>query len=680
MPKSSILVSLGLIVAFVFVLSSCTKTETKSNKPAPTIELSQAAASNVAGSQVSTTVTVDSPEGGASLIVTVNGVADAAFTGGTLDGTTSQQITYNYSIPSGAAVGTVYTVNFQASDKKSQNSQSATFTVTVSAVPAKQKVDVGTDGQSTYITSNTTWTADKIWVIHGFVRVGKDLARTGTGLEVTGVTLTIEPGTVVYGAPGTPGGTLIIQRGNKINAAGTAAKPIVFTSAKDPNARKAGDWGGIVICGKATNNITSAATDGGGASLELSPGLGELEGGYGGFHGGTSGTTDENDNSGVITYVRSEYAGYPIQPNQELNEFTFGSVGAGTTFSYVQASYSNDDSFEWFGGSMKCDHIIAYKGLDDDFDTDNGFHGQVQFGLGIRDLNIADQSGSNAFESDNDANGSYNGNPANGDYQSSMPYTTAVFSNMTIIGGKKAFNTPINIQFQNTAQIRRSSKLQIINSFFTGYPNGIFWDSGKGNTVASINDGGAADGSNKASVVKNNVIAGVYNWGGNGFGSVADHAEISNVTGLPFQVPITTGSSTLGNAAHPIVPIGHWASAGPNAFASNKFAMAGDSIYLRTNVADATSAVHPLKYFTTFNKVVARWDDSTLGIDGSIFDPLAAGTPKLTLGAGSILLSGADFAGYGTLSSVSYKGAFDGSNDWTTGWVNWNPLSSDYSK
>ncbi len=338
----------------------------------------------------------------------------------------------------------------------------------------------------------------------------------------------------------------------------------------------------------------------------------------------------------------------------------------------MQASYSNDDSFEWFGGSLNCDHIIAYKGLDDDFDTDNGYHGKVQFGLGIRDLNIADQSGSNAFESDNDANGSYFGNPNNGDYQQSMPYTTAVFSNMTVIGGKKAFNTPINIQFQHTAQIRRSSKLGIINSFFTGYPNGIFWDSGKGNTVTSINDGGVADGSNKSSVVKNNVLAGVYNWGGNGFGSIADHAEITTVSGLPFQVPLITGGSTLGNAAHPIVPIGHWAAAGPNAFSGNKFAMTGDSIYL--------NSLHPIKYFAASNKVVARWDDSTLGIDATIFDPLAAGTPKLTPTSSSILLSGADFTGFTGFTTVTYKGAFDGSTDWTTGWVNWNPLPTDYSK
>ena len=725
MFKTSFLASLVAIGTMVFI-SSCTKTETKTNLAAPTLSLSKTTVSNIIGATVTTAVTVDAPEGGATLTATVNGVADASFgTSGTLtlDGTTNQTVTYSYTIPSTASVGDVKTVVFQATDKKSQNSSSAIYTVTVSSVPDKPTKDIGTDGGSYYITANRTFSADTIYILHGFVRVGADFARTASGvgataaqtskhvavnanggLEVTDVTLTIEPGTVVYGALGTPGGTLIIQRGNKLNAVGTASNPIVFTSAAEPNARKAGDWGGIVICGRASNNITSSATDGGGASLQVVAGLGELEGGYAGFHGGKAADIIENDNSGDIEYVRAEYAGYPIQPNQELNEFTFGSVGSGTIFSYVQASYSNDDSFEWFGGSMNADHIIAYKGLDDDFDTDNGFHGHVQFGLDIRDLNIADQSGSNAFESDNDAAGSYAGTNLNGSgsvasgYNSvisstpiytngsytGMPYTIATFSNITVIGAKQAYNTAINIQFQNVAQIRRSSKLNIINSFFTGFPNGIFWDSGKGNTVASLNDGGAADGTNAYSVVKNNVLAGVKNWGGNGFGSKANFEEISLVSGLPFQVPVTTGSATLGNADHTIVPIGHWASAGPTAFSSNKFTdVAADSIYINpshNNINGGT--LHPLKYLASLNTVVARWDDASVGIDATVFTPAAGATFTVSSG---ILTSGADFTGFTTgngahdLKAVNYKGAFS-TTDWTAGWVNWNPLTTDYSK
>ena len=92
-----------------------------------------------------------------------------------------------------------------------------------------------------------------------------------------------------------------------------------------------------------------------------------------------------HDNSGVLKYVRIEYAGIAYSPNNEINGMTFGGVGDGTTIDYVQVSYSNDDSYEWFGGTVHCRHLIAYRGIDDDFDTDFGFQGKFQFLLGIRD-------------------------------------------------------------------------------------------------------------------------------------------------------------------------------------------------------------------------------------------------------------------------------------------------------
>jgi len=678
MLKGSILASIALVVAFVFVLSSCTKTETKTNKPAPTITLSATTAQNVAGAQVSTNVTVDSPEGGATLLVTVNGVVDAAFTGGTLDGTTSQQITYNYTIPANAAVGTVYTVSFQSADKKAQNSASVTFTVTVSAVPAKTIVEVGTNGKSTYITANTTWTADKIWRIHGFVRVGVDTigatAANGPLMQTTGVVLTIEPGTVILGAQGSPGGTLIIQRGSQINAVGTAAKPIIFTSEKAPTTRKAGDWGGLVLCGKASNNIK-------GSSATHVDGVEELEGSYRGYHGGGASPSD-TDNSGTLKYVRVEFAGYPIFPNQEINGITFGSVGAGTTFSYVQVSYSNDDSFEWFGGSAQCDHLIAYKGLDDDFDTDNGFHGMVQFGLGIRDQAIADQSGSNGFESDNDAAGSYN-----------TPFTTAVFSNMTIIGGKAAYNTPIDVQFQNVAQIRRNSKLNIINSFFTGYPNGIFIDnalpttstSGYATSGQTFPQSGtvsnAADGSLS---LHHNVLAGVERWGGNGFGSIATANEIANVTGLPNSVPPSASPNDpdqthWGNFNHSNAPRGLIVAVGGGGFTTGVFGFT-------TPTEQTIGGANGPAWFKANNTFVKAWNDASIGINANIFEPLN-GTPTL-IPTGSLMTSGTGFtlpAGTSAVTTnlktnVTYKGAFGTDGDWTTGWANWTPQLTDYSK
>jgi hypothetical protein len=329
------------------------------------------------------------------------------------------------------------------------------------------------------ITTNTTWTKGNIYRLNGFVRVGRDAKNSGGLAAVEGVTLTIEAGTVIIGDRETKG-TLVIQRGNKIIAEGTSAQPIIFTSERGTGLREPGDWGGVVICGKAANNQPG--------------GEAELEGAYGGWHGGTN----DADNSGVLKYVRIDYAGTPINPNQEVNSLTMGSVGSGTVIDYVQCSYGLDDAFEWFGGTVNAKHLIAYRGLDDDFDVDFGFRGTVQFAIGIRDANSADQSGSNGFEVDNDGAGS-----------SLTPFTSPQFSNVTLIGPKKDRNKTISTQFQNAMHLRRNNKIKIYNSVFTAYPNGLFIDGAT--TLANAAAGEL--------VLKNNVLAGVDGWGANGYGT-----------------------------------------------------------------------------------------------------------------------------------------------------------------
>jgi hypothetical protein len=602
-------------------------------KPAPTLSLSEASASDLAGSTVTTSVTIDAPEGGKTLSILLNGVADSSLPSVTLNGSTSQTVDVSFDIPADATDGTIFNITFSATDSKDQVSDSELFRVTVSSIPAKEIVDV-----SGTITADTHWTADKIYRLNGFVRVGEDLKPSAGVVEpVIGATatLTIDAGTVIYGKTGTPGGALIIQRGSKLIALGTADAPIVFTSEKDPGTRRGGDWSGVVICGKAPNNLKASASTG-------VDGIEELEGAYGGYHGGGANSVAD-DNSGSLSYVRIEFAGYPINPNQEVNGLTLASVGSGTSVDHIQVTYANDDSYEWFGGTVNASHLIAYKGIDDDFDTDNGYSGQVQFGLGVRDALIADQSGSNGFESDNDAQGSAN-----------TPFTNATFSNMTIIGGKATSGTTINIQFQNGAQIRRNSKQDLINSFITAYPNGIFIDNALGTpgTVGNVQNGDL--------VLANNILAGVSGWGGNGFGSAANSGEIAALA--------------LGAAGsnHPNAPKGRVVAAGVGAFSNGTFTYTTEA----TITTDATRSA--AEWFATGNILKAGWNDASLGINSSIFEPLN-GTPTLLPAAGSILLSGADFTGYTGFEAVSYKGAF-GNSDWTQGWVNWNPQITDYSR
>ncbi len=313
-----------------------------------------------------------------------------------------------------------------------------------------------------------------------FIFTGKQTLRKGTYLlkgwiyVADGAELTIEPGTVIKGDKETKA-ALIIERGGKLYAQGTATEPIVFTSAQAVGQRRPGDWGGLILCGRANNNQTEQ----------------QIEGGPRSKHGGN----DNEDCSGVISYVRVEFAGFPFQTDKEINGITFGSIGSKTKVDHLQVSYSNDDSYEWFGGTVNCQYLVAYHGWDDDFDTDNGFSGHVQFGLAVRNSRIADVSQSNGFESDNCADGA-----------SVSPYTSCIFSNMTFIGPKtdvQFVNTAEYIdggdvypnnnsslgRFQAAMQIRRNSHLNCFNSLVIGWPIGVMIDSEKGDCKKAAEDG-----------------------------------------------------------------------------------------------------------------------------------------------------------------------------------------------
>ena len=292
---------------------------------------------------------------------------------------------------------------------------------------------------SANILTNTTWS--------GVIRLENKIYVKNNA------TLTILPGTIIRGDKLTQG-TLIVTRGAKINANGTASNPVVFTSNEAAGTRLPGDWGGLVLLGLAKNN-----QPGGVANIE-----------------GIVPTTDtqfggnfDNDNSGSLTYVRIEFAGIALEPNKEINGLTCGSVGSATVIDYVQVTSSGDDSFEWFGGTVNCKHLIAYRGLDDDFDTDYGFRGKIQFGLAIRDKDLSDAPGdSNCFESDNDAAGS-----------TAQPKTRPIFSNMTIVGpkGNGTIVLPVGEKFEKAFRLRRNTSTSCLNSLVTGWEKGLSIES-----------------------------------------------------------------------------------------------------------------------------------------------------------------------------------------------------------
>ena len=307
------------------------------------------------------------------------------------------------------------------------------------------------------ISTSETWTKDKIYLLKGFVYVK------------SGATLTIQPGTVVKGGNASldpsgqsKGGTLIINAGAKIIATGTATEPIVFTSNAAPGARKYGDWGGIVLIGKAPHNRLVSQ---------------QFEGGISGQMGGDSIPTD---NSGNLQYVRIEFPGIALTAGNEINGLTLYGVGSGTVIDHVQISYSGDDSFEWFGGTVNAKNLVAFRGYDDDWDTDWGFTGKVQYALSLRDPEVADQSGSNGFESDN-FNGT--GEPAIGK-NNGLPLTAPVFANVSnfAFSALPSVVPVIGGSYQSAMHLRRNTDISILNSVFAGYPEGLRLDGA--NTLA----------------------------------------------------------------------------------------------------------------------------------------------------------------------------------------------------
>ncbi len=281
------------------------------------------------------------------------------------------------------------------------------------------------------------------------VQIGKTILLHGDVRVGAGKTLTISKHTLIKGEKASKG-TLTIERGAKISAVGTFDEPIVFTSDQNAGSRAARDWGGILIMGEGISNKGVNQTPEGYPACVTKP---------------TYGGTNNADNSGKMSFVRIEFAGVPVTTGDEKNSLSLYAVGSGTKIDHIQCSFGADDSFEWFGGAVNMSYLISYRGGDDDFDTDNGYSGQVQYGIAFRDPAVADNSTSNGFESDNDATGS-----------GALPQTSAVFSNFTLVGPydpnctRVVVNTPGTAVFGDGLHLRRNTGIDVHNTIITGWP------------------------------------------------------------------------------------------------------------------------------------------------------------------------------------------------------------------
>ncbi|MBT1698656.1 hypothetical protein KK083_17315 [Fulvivirgaceae bacterium PWU4] len=573
----------------------------------------------------------------------------------TVNVSSSTDITFTYAAPGGfkssevTATGGTATVKTDGTAGAKEGSIVVTFTATSS---------VGAGSITLKVTDNANQSASTTAVLNVVLKAptvlqGNLTTQTLDAANIyilknqvfipNGVTLTIPAGTVIKGERATRA-TLIVSPGGKLIANGTAASPVVFTSDQPINTRDRGDWGGIIILGTAFVNQSSQP------SIEgITP---EVK--YGTV--GTDPAVNATENSGTLTYVRIEYAGIELTPNNETNSLTMGAVGNGTTINYVQASYGGDDGFEWFGGTVSAKNLISFSTWDDDFDTDFGWGGNVQFGVAIRYPFMADQSGSNGFESDSQGNANAIAGKCDGTTNTGC--TRGVFSNMTIIGprdystglirtGETATTRAraISANFQHAMHIRRRTAISIFNSFISGFPTGLRIDDDP--TFTNYNNG--------VGVLANNVLM------------VPSTAEVGNAVGANNVVYAATygASSNTYDAA----PVKTYFTDGAR---TNTVAFPTGSAGWSPVPGTPASSVNPYTAYGINSALF--WGNNATTENPQAIDAYPT-DPDFTVTTGT-LNAGASFADAklsgGFFTSTTYRGAF-GSTDWTNGWTEFRP-------
>ncbi len=220
------------------------------------------------------------------------------------------------------------------------------------------------------INTNTTLFKKNVYTLMGNVYVTNN------------ATLSIEPGTVIRGDFDSVG-ALIITKGAKIIADGNETDPIILTSNKNVAERRAGDWGGLIILGEATINKF-----GGYAVLDL--GLDQSIAAYGG--------ANDASNSGILKYVRIEFAGKKLPNGKEFNGLSLAGIGNKTTLQFIQVSFSNDDSVEFYGGNLNISNVVSFKSTDDDFDFTQGSQTILSNSIAVRSVHVSDKSKSRCIE------------------------------------------------------------------------------------------------------------------------------------------------------------------------------------------------------------------------------------------------------------------------------------------
>ena len=369
------------------------------------------------------------------------------------------------------AIATLLSATVLTSCKKEKNDTTVDITSTL-YTEIDGVVTIQDRGKGT---GDKIFTADKEWVLDGLVFVN------------AGQTLTIEAGTVIKGKPGegVDASALIVARGGKINAVGTATSPIIFTGQGNLT-NETGMWGGLILLGSAKLNTTP--------NTQMIEGIdtGEPRGEFGG--------DNDLDNSGTLKYISIRHGGSNIGSDNEINGLTLGGVGAGTTIDFIEVVYNKDDGIEFFGGTAQVKHaLVAYCG-DDSYDYDMGYRGYGQFWVSI-------QNG------DSDRNGEHDGgtNP-----ETAEPYATPTIFNATYIGVDGGDSKTIT--FRDNA-----------GGF---YYNSIFSNIGKGIDIERLNEDDGNLKESSYSRFNQGAASSTLKISGNIFSNVSAQADATNPVNL----------------------------------------------------------------------------------------------------------------------------------------------------
>lgn len=286
------------------------------------------------------------------------------------------------------------------------------------------------------ITENKTLYKKNVYLLNGIVCVKNN------------ATLTIEPGTVIRGDVETVG-ALVIAKNAKLIANGSLTDPIIFTSNKPAGQRKAGDWGGVIVFGDAPINCV-----GGFSNLEF------LDSNISGLYGGQNTDSD----SGILNFVRIEFAGKKTGPNKEFNGLSIAGVGKKTILNNIQVSFSDDDSVECYGGNVFLNNLVSFKATDDDFDFTQGVQATISNSLVLRNPFVSSPTISRCLEI-----GNYN-KKENTDFSKKM---TSVFANnLTLINTEENNNGLV----KEAVYITEGCSLRLQNSLVYGFNQGLILD------------------------------------------------------------------------------------------------------------------------------------------------------------------------------------------------------------